>query len=116
MITGVPIVSQQIKNLTSIHEDVVRSLALLSGLRIQLCCKLQCRLEMEFGSQVAVAVAMAGSCSSDSTPSLGTPMCHRHSPKKKKKNQVITIFMMKTQTERQPQSSSDLRCRNLGWC
>ena len=32
-----------------------------------------------------VAVAVAGSCSSDWTPSLGTSICHRHGPKKKKK-------------------------------
>ena len=34
---------------------------------------------------VAVAVAVAGSCSSDSTPSLGTSICHRCGPKKTKK-------------------------------
>ena len=34
------LVSQQIKNLISIHEDMVPSLALLSGLSIQCCHKL----------------------------------------------------------------------------
>ena len=45
--TGVPIVGQQAKNPTSIHEDVVRSLASLSGLRIQHCHKLRCRSKMQ---------------------------------------------------------------------
>ena len=38
------------------------------------------------GIAVAVAVAMASSCSSDSIPSLGTSICHRYGPKKKRKN------------------------------
>ena len=54
--------AQWVKNLTSIYEDVVPSLALLIGLRIQCCCKLQLR------SGVAVAVVYAGSCSSDFNP------------------------------------------------
>ena len=43
-------------NLTRIHEMQVQSLALLSGLRIQHCCELWCRLKMQLGSCVAVAV------------------------------------------------------------
>ena len=35
---------------------------------------------------VAMAVAMAGSYSSDSIPSLGTSICHRCGPKKAKTN------------------------------
>ena len=35
---GVSIVAQQVKNMISIHEDAGRSLASLSGLRIQHCC------------------------------------------------------------------------------
>jgi len=38
---------------------------------------------MWLGSDVAVAVAFT--CSSDSTPSLGTSICHRWVPKKTKK-------------------------------
>ena len=34
---------------------------------------------------VAVAVVVAGSCSSNSSPSLGTFICHKCGPKKKKK-------------------------------
>ena len=40
---------------------------------------------MRLGSHVAVAVAYAGSCSSDSTPSLGTSICPGCGPKKEKK-------------------------------
>uniref|UniRef100_A0A8C3W0J2 RNA binding motif protein 33 n=1 Tax=Catagonus wagneri TaxID=51154 RepID=A0A8C3W0J2_9CETA len=50
-----------------------QSLALLSGLSIWSCHELWCRSQTRFGSCVAVVVA--GSCSSDSTPSLGTSMC-----------------------------------------
>ena len=51
----------------------VRSLALLSGLRIWRCCELWYRLQMPLRhqSRVAVAVGWAGNYSSDSTPSLG---------------------------------------------
>ena len=50
----------------------VRSLALLSGLRIQRCLELWCRLQMQLRSHIAVAVVWASSCGSDLTPSLGT--------------------------------------------
>ena len=40
---------------------------------------------MRLGSQVAVAVAVASSCGSDSTPRLGTSICHRCGPKQPKK-------------------------------
>ena len=59
-------------------------LASLSGLTIPSCHELWCRLQTQLGSCVAVAVVQAGSCSSDSTPSLGTSICHRFSPKKTK--------------------------------
>ena len=45
------------------------------------------RLELH----VAAAVAQAGSCSSDSTPNLGTSICHgcgSKKPKKKKKKSM----------------------------
>ena len=52
------------------------SLASLSGLRIQHCCELCCRSQTRLGSGVTVAVAQASSYSSNSTPSLGTSICH----------------------------------------
>ena len=38
----------------------VRSLALLSGLRIQLCCELWCRSQMQLGPGVAMALGWTG--------------------------------------------------------
>ena len=38
-----------------------------------------------FGSRIAVVVVEAGSCRSDSSPSLGTSICRRCGPKKEKK-------------------------------
>ena len=55
----------------------VQSLALLSELRIHTCHELRCRWQTRLGSHIAVAVVEAGSCSSNSTPSLGTTTCHR---------------------------------------
>ena len=77
----------------------VQSLASLSGLRIWHCHELWCRLQMWLGSCVAVAVVLACSCSSDSTPSLGTSICHgcgrrkdkKDKNKKEKKNMVETV-------------------------
>ena len=49
--------AQWLTNLTSIHEDAeVRSLALLSGLGIQYCYVLWCRLHRRLGPCIAVAV------------------------------------------------------------
>ena len=73
VIWGVPIVAQRV-----FMRMQVRFLALLSGLRIQCCCKLWRRSQMHLGSGVAVAVAKA-------SPILGIPICHRCSPKKKEK-------------------------------
>ena len=56
IIFGVPTVARQVKNLTSIHEDVGQFLALLSGLMgIRCCGELWCRSQMQLGSAVAVA-------------------------------------------------------------
>ena len=55
-LTGVPIVAQQKRILLGTMGLRVRSLTLLSGLRIRCCHKLQCRLQMWLGSRVAVAV------------------------------------------------------------
>ena len=62
----------------------VQSLALLSGLRIQCCPQLWCRLQIQLGSCVAVAVVEACNYSSDWTPSLETSICHGCGPKRQK--------------------------------
>ena len=63
----------------------VQSLASLSGSGTWCCHELWCRSQTRLGSRVAVAMVQAGSCSSNSTPSLGTSMCLKCSPKKEKK-------------------------------
>ena len=64
----------------------VQSLASPSGLRIQRCQKLRCSLQMQLGS--SVAVAEASTCSSDSTPGLGTSICHRCGLKRERDDMV----------------------------
>ena len=63
----------------------VQSLVLISGLRIRHCHELWCRSKMQLGSSLAVAVAEAGSYSSNLTHSLGTSIHCGCSPKKTKK-------------------------------
>ena len=76
-----------VTNPVSIMRPWVRSLALLSGLRIR-HHELWCRLQTPLGSQVAVtvavavAVAQASGCSSFSAPNLGTSTCPTSGPKK----------------------------------
>ena len=70
----------------------VQSLASLSGSGIWHCRELWRRLQTWLGFGLAVAVVQAGSNSSDLTPSLGTSICHRSSPKKTK-NKLIKEYM-----------------------
>ena len=53
---GVP-VAQWLTNLTRNHEVVGSIPGLVSGLTIQSCRELWCRLQMRLGSHVAVALA-----------------------------------------------------------
>ena len=66
----------QVMNPASIHEDV----GSLSGLRISIAVGYRYSSD----PMLHVAVVWAGSCSSDSAPSLGTSMCHGYGPKKAK--------------------------------
>ena len=84
--TGVPVVAQQKRIRLR-----VRSLASLSGLRIQCYRELWCRSQMQLGSGIAVAVVWAGSCSSKWTPSLGTSICRGSGPRKKEKKRKNTF-------------------------
>jgi len=76
-------------------------LALLSGLRIWRCRELWCRWQMRLGSCIAVAVVWAGSCSSDSTPSLGTSICFGCGPKKRTKKKEKKRHRKGSKTPRQ---------------
>ena len=71
-------------------EGVLEFLLWLSGLRIQHCCKLQHRSQVQPRSSIAVAIAWA--CGSDSTPSAGISICRRCSHKKKKKKECILYW------------------------
>ena len=76
--------------LISIQEDVGSIPCLTQWLRIPHCGELWCRLQMKLGSCIALAVAQAGSYSSDLTPSLGTSTCCGFGPQnKKKKSQML---------------------------
>ena len=70
-------------NLTSIHEDAVGLCVPLSGLRIQRCHELGYKLQMRLES--GIAVGQASGHTSDSTPSLGTPICRGAALKRQKK-------------------------------
>ena len=80
---------QWLTNPTRNHKFRVRSLALLSGLRIRLCRELWCRLQTRLGSHIAVALAQAGSYSSDSTlawePPYAVGVALEKAEKKKKR-------------------------------
>lgn len=65
----------------------VQSLTSFTGLRIQRCWELCCRLQTWLGSSIAVAVVYNGSCSSDLTLSQGTSTCLGYGPKKKKERE-----------------------------
>ena len=86
---GVAIMAQQTRIQLVSMRMWVRSLASLTGLGIYHCSDLWCRLQMRLRSGVAVTVVKASSCSSDSTPSLGTSICcgKKNQKKKKKKRQ-----------------------------
>ena len=62
---GVPVVAQQKRIRPGTMRLQVRSLASLSGLRIQHCCEPWRRSQTRLRSGIAVAVAQGGICSSD---------------------------------------------------
>ena len=71
----------------------IRSLAPLSGLRIWRCQELWHRSQ----TCIRAGIAVASSCSSHSTPSLRTYLCHRCGPKKKKKERKKCRILCQTQ-------------------
>ena len=81
---GIPVMVQQKQIQLGTVRLQVPSLASLSGLRIRRHRELWCRSQTRLKS--GVAVVYTNRCSSDSTPSLGTSICRKCGPKKKKKN------------------------------
>ena len=76
----------------------VQSMASTNGLRIRHCCELQHRLQMLLGTGIAVAVMQAVCYSSDSTPSLGSSICHGCGLKKTKKKKILCLVKLTQQT------------------
>ena len=74
---------KQIQLVTTRGADLIPGLA--QWWEIQCRHELWCRSQTQLGSGIVVAVVQVGSCSSDSTPSLETSICHGCGPKKKKK-------------------------------
>ena len=91
---------------------LVQSLALLSGLRIRHCHELWCRLQMRLGSRAAVALAEAGSYSSDWTPSLGTSMCHGSGPRKWQKDKKKKITRHENTRGQMQNTENDWKLRD----
>ena len=100
-LSGVPVMARQKWIWLGTMRSRVQSLASLSGLRIQRCQELWCRLQTWLGSGVAMSwgvgyrrgldlallwlwYRLVATASSDWTPSLGTSICHRCGPKKTK--------------------------------
>ena len=75
--------TQQLTNLTSIHEGTDSIPGLARWFKDPALRELWCRLPVWLGSHVAVALVYVGGYNSNRTPSLGTSMC---GPKKKKRS------------------------------
>ena len=82
----VPVVAQWLTNLTGNHEVLDSIPSLAQQVKDLACHELWCRSQTWLGSRIAVAPVKAGSDSSNSTPSLGTSICHGSGPRKDKKN------------------------------
>ena len=73
-------------NQTSNHEDVSLIPGLVHWVKVRALLRtveLWCRLQMRLRSGIAVATTVAGICSSDLTPTLGTSICPLRPLKKK---------------------------------
>ena len=74
--------AQRVTNPTSICEDVDFIHGPTQWVKDPALHDLWCKSQMQLGSHIAVAAVKAGCYRSDSTPSLGTSICHRCGPKK----------------------------------
>ena len=96
---GVPLMAQQKRIWLASMRTRVWSLALLSGLRIGLYHKLQCRSQTWLRFWVAVAMVNASGYNSNSTPNLGTSTCRRCGLKKtqnktKQRPTFVSLYLL----------------------
>ena len=88
-VSGIPVVAQWQWIRPVSMRTQVRSPVLLSGLRLQHCRELWCRLQMQLGSRVAVSTMQASNCCSNLTLAWQLPYASDVTLKrqrKKKKN------------------------------
>ena len=83
VIAGVPVVAQWLRTWHSLHDDA-GSIPSLSQL-VKCCHKLQCSLQMQLGSGVAMSMAQAARCSSHLTSTQELPFAPGAAIKRKKK-------------------------------
>ena len=107
----IPTGAQQVKNLTSIHEDAGLTPGLtqwVKGSSIATAMKSHCRVhhtsQMRLLDLVWLWRRLVVSCSSDLTPSLGTSLCCRYGPKKKRKSKHNKILRNKLNEVKELQS------------
>ena len=89
IVKGVPVMAQHIKNSASIHADASLLPGLTQWVKDLALPQAAVQVTDATQSQIAVAVAQVGRCSSDSTPQPGTCTCRRCSPKKKKEKKKV---------------------------
>ena len=87
-IHGVPIVTQRLRTHCCLSEGVVPSLALLSGLGIQHCCKLWHKSQMWLESSTTVAVVQASAAAPIQTLAQELPYVPGVAVEKKKKSNI----------------------------
>ena len=85
--------AQWVKNPTSIPGDVDSIPVLAQWVKDPALLQAVHRSHMQLGFHVAVAMAVAGSCSSYRTPSRKTSICHRYSHEKRNWINVQQLFI-----------------------